>query len=269
MAGLMEKLTSERNALSADIAGIKSSIQNQFIAAAESQAKRVMEERQRVAALKRQVQQEQAKVFAGQQANVRESISSQIDTLLANLKLLQQELTRLSEDEATRVTALRVEPRRDLLSQTLALHGLFLNGQEGGAFALGAYLVLALLFMLVDTIPIIVKFFSKHGPYDNLVDCDEARSDRRHDSNISKESALTSGALGNRAGKEFLEHLLSLEQEFQKKVAKERKELLSSGDEKAAERIKILDELSDSFSRDLKAQKDRFFALRARSEDED
>ena len=67
----------------------------------------------------------------------------------------------LGRDEQDRVESLKNEPRRDILTQTLALHGLFEDGEEGGRFALYAYAVLALLFMLVDTIPLIVKFFSK------------------------------------------------------------------------------------------------------------
>ena len=47
----------------------------------------------------------------------------------------------------------------------------------GGTFALVAYLVLTMLFMLVDTIPLIVKFFSKPGPYDTLLDREEVKFD--------------------------------------------------------------------------------------------
>ena len=49
--------------------------------------------------------------------------------------------------------ALRAEPRRDILTQTLALHALFQAGNEGGQFAFYTYVILTLLFMLVVTIP--------------------------------------------------------------------------------------------------------------------
>jgi hypothetical protein len=47
------------------------------------------------------------------------------------------------------------------LTQTLALHHLFKEGAEGGRFAFYTYIILTALFMLVDTIPLVVKFFTK------------------------------------------------------------------------------------------------------------
>ncbi len=57
---------------------------------------------------------------------------------------------------------------------------LFKAGSQGGQFAFYTYIVLTLLFMLVDTIPLIVKFFTKPGPYDTLVDRDEITFDSEH-----------------------------------------------------------------------------------------
>ena len=281
MAGLMQTMTGQRTAIANELAGIEAGILAEFTAAAQVKAEKITAERERVAGLKRQVQTEQAGMFAGQQQSLRDAISGQIDTRLTDLTRLQSELDQLSTDERERVAALRGERRRDLLTQTLALHGLFLAGEEGGTFALSAYLVLALLFMLVDTIPIIVKFFSKHGPYDNLVDCEETRSDRERDTFLTSfnrymdnltegdlphlsrtkpvEVALADGMDRSRAAKEFLEHLLELEKAFQGRVGAERDELLASGDVKAQERAEVLNEISSTFYAELRNRMEAFF----------
>ncbi|MFT5469810.1 MAG: hypothetical protein ACI8UO_004933, partial [Verrucomicrobiales bacterium] len=281
MAGLLQTMTTQRNVISEEVAEIEANVLGEFSAAAQVQAAKILAERDRVAALKRQVQTEQAGMFAGQQQSLRDAISGQIDTRLADLTRLQNELTQLSVDEQGRVAALRAEPRRDLLTQTLALHGLFLAGEEGGTFALSAYIVLALLFMLVDTIPIIVKFFSKHGPYDNLVDCDETRSDRERGTFLSSynrymdnlgdsqlphlsrtrpvEVALSDGMDRSRAAKEFLEHLLELERAFQGRIRTEREELVAVGDEKSKQRIEVLDDISKTFYDDMRTRMASFF----------
>ena len=63
------------------------------------------------------------------------------------------------------------------MTQTLALalHELFKQGADGGEFAFYTYLILTSLFMLVDTIPLVIKFFTKAGPYDLLVDRDRMK----------------------------------------------------------------------------------------------
>lgn len=281
MAGLMETMTTQRNAISEEVARIEAEILAEFTAAAQVQAAKVLAERDRVAGLKRQVQTEQAGMFATQQQSLRDAIKAQIDTRLADLSRLQNELVVLSSDEQGRIAALRAEPRRDLLTQTLALHGLFHAGEEGGNFALAAYLILAALFMLVDTIPIIVKFFSKHGPYDNLVDCEETRSDRERDTFLTSfhrymdgmstaplphvirakpvEIALADGMDRSRAAKEFLEHLLELEKTFQERISLERDELLAKGDEKSQKRAAVLEDISNTFYADLRHRMEGFF----------
>ena len=102
--------------------------------------------------------------FVTQQNALRETIKQQIDTRLAELNRVQGELAAVATEEAERLAAIRAEPRRDILTQTLALHALFKAGNQGGQFAFYTYIVLTLLFMLVDTIPLIVKFFTKPGP---------------------------------------------------------------------------------------------------------
>tara|TARA_R110002096_G_scaffold147671_22_gene307834 strand:- start:37687 stop:39480 length:1794 start_codon:yes stop_codon:yes gene_type:complete len=173
LSGLMQSLTKDRTQTQQQIASTQERIKSEFNGAATARVRKAENERLRVAALRSQVQEQQAAIFVNQQTGVREQIEAQINSGLTELARLRTDLSGIAEEEKTRIDAIREEPRRDLLTQTLALHGLFENGAEGGHFALMAYLVLAGLFMLVDTIPLIVKFFSKPGPYDEILAYDE------------------------------------------------------------------------------------------------
>ncbi|HYF36526.1 MAG TPA: DUF4407 domain-containing protein, partial [Prosthecobacter sp.] len=177
LSGVLDTMTKTRVAIVAEIKGAEDTVAAALDAKAAEDAAKAKAEADRVAALKRQVQQEQADQFVGQQNAIRGTLKTQIDAQLAQLATLHTEIAKLAEDEETRVAKLRAESRRDILTQTLALHRLFNQGAEGGQFALTAYAVLTLLFMLVDTIPLVVKFFAKPGPYDTLLDCDEVKFD--------------------------------------------------------------------------------------------
>ena len=75
-----------------------------------------------------------------------------------------------------------------------------------------AYAILALLFMLVDTIPLIVKFFTKPGPYDALVDCEEVRFDRERKTFLESYNRymeqVCGYALEEMRGKDWFENFL-------------------------------------------------------------
>jgi hypothetical protein len=164
------------------------------------------------------------------------------------------------------------------MAQTKALHSLFQNDAEGGQFALIAYAVLSLLFMLVDTIPLVVKFFSKPGPYDCLLDCEEVKFSRERlaflkgfdrymkqlvDSpflhitqNRPLERALIEGVDRSRAAKAFLEHLMELEQTFQEKIRVDRERLASQGMGAKAE---MLEEMAAQFYADMRERMESFF----------
>jgi Domain of unknown function (DUF4407) len=248
---------------------------------AENAAKTKLES-ERLATLKQQVQQQQADQFVVQQNGIRDTLQKQLDAQLAQLKGLHEDINRLGRDEESRITKIQAEPRRDILTQTLALHGLFDAGSQGGNFAFGAYLVLTMLFMLVDTIPLVVKFFSKPGPYDSLIDLDEVRFDRERKTFLTSfnrymeglssgtmlhltrnkplEAALIEGVDRSRVGKEFLEHLLELERSFEEKIHAERAKLV---DEKSSERINakiaMLEDMMQAFYADLRSRMDQFF----------
>jgi hypothetical protein len=224
------------------------------------------------------VQQQQADQFVGQQNAIRETLKTQIDALLLQLKNLHAEISRLTLDEDKRIAIIQAEPRRDILKQTQALHQLFKNGEEGGTFAFVAYLVLSLLFMLVDTIPLVVKFFSKPGPYDTLLDREEVKFDRERTAFLTSfnrymkelgeskllhltqnkplERALIEGVDRSRAAKEFLEHLMELERSFDEKIRAARDAAASSGISFKAD---MLEDMARSFYADLRQRMETFF----------
>ncbi len=280
-------LTQQRNAYTADKKALEDQIAAEYITIAAEKSERLKAERERIAGLKRQVQQEQASQFVGQQNTIRGTIAAQIDTRLAELERLQGEIVRLADDEQDRVESIKAEPRRDILTQTLALHKLFESGQEGGKFALIAYGVLGLLFMLVDTIPLIVKFFSKPGPYDALVDCEEVRFDRERQAflhsyhrymdelstgrlmhlspaNKPLERSLIEGVDRSRAAKEFIEHLIDLEHAFEERINEERLALARMAESgKDSKRVRaraaMLEDMAQTFYGDLRSRMESFF----------
>jgi hypothetical protein len=235
-------------------------------------------EAERVATLQHQVQQDQAAAFTEQQSAVRAAIDRQVETRNAEQKAAQAELAAISTEERNRIDAILAEPRKDILTQTLALHGLFKAGSEGGQFALGTYLVLTLLFMLVDTIPLIVKFFTKPGPYDTLLDRDEIAYDSEHRAfrvsharymeklaagnliavtrNKRLENALIDGVEHSRAAQEFLDSLIQMEKSFAEKIRLEQEEAFHAGPEKLA----ALEAIKKRFYQDMQHRMEVFFA---------
>lgn len=232
----------------------------------------------RVAALKRQVEESQATSFVTQQDALRATIKTQIDTRLEELERAQNELAVVASEEQERIDGIKAEPRKDILTQTLALHGLFEAGSEGGAFAFGTYVVLTLLFMLVDTIPLIVKFFTKPGPYDKLLDRDEITFDGEHRAfrtshqrymdrlaggnliavtrNKRLENALIDGVEHSRAAQEFLDSLIEMEKSFAEKMRLEQEAAVHAGPEKLA----ALESIKQRFYQDMQHRMEVFFA---------
>ena len=235
-------------------------------------------ESDRVAILKRKVEENQADTFVVQQDALRSTIKQQIDTRLEELDRAQDELAAVASEERTRIDAMIAEPRKDILTQTLALHGLFRAGNEGGQFAFATYVILTLLFMLVDTIPLIVKFFTKPGPYDTLLDRDEITFDGEHRAfrsshsrymetlaagnlmgvtrNKRLENALLDGVEHSRAAQEFLDALIQMEKSFAEKMRMEQEEAFHAGPEKLA----ALEAIKKRFYEDMQHRMEIFFA---------
>ena len=235
-------------------------------------------ESERVTSLKQKVEADQAGQFVTQQNALRDTIKQQIDNRLIELQRVQQELAAVSSEEAERLSSIRAEPRRDILTQTLALHALFQTGNQGGQFAFYTYIILTLLFMLVDTIPLIVKFFTKAGPYDTLVDRDEISFDSEHRAfrqsrvrymnqlasgnliavtrNQRLEHALVDGVEHTRAAREFLDSLIEMEKSFAEKMKLEEQCVgVAESDKRAA-----LESIKKRFYDDLNHRMEVFFA---------
>jgi len=237
-------------------------------------------EAERVAGLRQRVENDQAEQFVTQQNSLRETIKEQIDSLLIELTRTQDELAAVGTEETGRLTAIRSEPRKDILTQTLALHHLFKAGEQGGQFAYYTYIVLTLLFMLVDTIPLIVKFFTKPGPYDTLVDRDEMTFDTEHRAfretrsrymqqltagnhlavtrNHALEHALVDGVEHTRAAREFLDSLIEMERSFAHKMRAEEEHIGHQDTDKRA----AIDAIKKRFYDDLHHRMELFFTTR-------
>lgn len=277
LGSLLERQTTEKGMLQAQAREAEAGAIAGFEVRLAEQAALQREESVRVADLRRKVEQDQAGQFVDQQNQIRATIKQQIDSQLADLASTQLELARIGEDEQARLIALRAEPRRDILTQTLALHRLFDAKSEGGQFAMTTYIVLTLLFMLVDTIPLMVKFFCKSGPYDMLLDRDEVRFDADHKAflgshgrymlelargnhlavtrNKPLEEALLSGVEHTRAAREFLNSLIELEKAFHDKLLLEQEAAKMAGPEKIA----VLEQMKKRFYEDLHLRMENFF----------
>lgn len=278
LGSLLEHLTAEKATLQTQVREAEKGAISAFEAKLAEIQKKNKAEEDRVAALKQQVEQNQADSFVTQQNALRETIKQQIDTRLQELERAQSELAAVATEEANRIAAIQAEPRKDILTQTLALHGLFKQGSEGGQFALATYIVLTLLFMLVDTIPLIVKFFTKPGPYDTLLDRDEIVFDGEHRAfrvshrrymetlasgnlmavtrNKRLENALVDGVEHSRAAQEFLDSLILMEKSFAEKIRMEQEEARHAGPEKLA----ALEAIKKRFYEDMQHRMEAFFA---------
>ncbi len=256
LGGLLEHLSAEKATLQTQIREAEASAISVFEQRLGEIAKTNQTEATRIAGLKQKVEADQADQFVTQQNVLRETIKQQIDTRLVELRQVQEDLAASSNEEAERLSAIRAEPRRDILTQTLALHTLFKAGNQGGQFAFYTYIVLGLLFMLVDTIPLIVKFFTKPGPYDTLVDRDDITFDAEHRAfrtsnhrymeqlaggnliavtrNPRLERALIDGVEHSRAAREFLDSLIDMERSFAEKMKFEEQSIGVAESEKRA-----------------------------------
>lgn len=278
LGALLEHLSQEKSSLETQSRQAEQSAIATFESKLADLSAKQQAEEARVTALRQKVEADQASQFADQQSQLRATIKQQIDARLLELERMQGELAKVATEETDRLAALKAEPRRDILTQTLALHGLFGAGNEGGKFAFATYLVLTLLFMLVDTIPLIVKFFCRPGPYDTLLDRDEVRFSSEHQAflkshsrymdqltagnlvavtrNKPLENALVDGVEHSRAAREFLDSIIELEKTFHEKLRLE--ELAAK--EAAPEKQAILEAIKKQFYDDLQLRMTQFFS---------
>lgn len=280
VGGLLEHLTAEKASLQTQARQAEANAITLFETRLAEIERANQVEAERVATLKKKVEQDQAEQFVTQQNSLRDTIKQQIDSQLVELQSTQGELAAVVKEESDRLAAMRAEPRKDILTQTLALHELFLAGNEGGQFAFYTYIVLTMLFMLVDTIPLIVKFFTKPGPYDTLVDRDEITFDSEHQSflqtrgrymeqltcgnliavtrNPKLEHALVDGVEHTRAAREFLDSLIEMERSFAEKMRLEEEHIMHNETDKRA----ALENIKKRFYDDLNHRMETFFTTR-------
>jgi len=271
-------LTEEKSNLLTSVADAKQSAIANYEKKLEAERVIAAVEVARVTDLRRKVQADQADQFVGQQNALRGTIKTQIESMLIELKRMQAGLAEVAADERASISAIVNEPRRDILTQTLALHSLFKQGDKGGEFAMMTYCVLTALFMLVDTIPLMVKFFCKAGPYDKLVDREEVQYDMDHQSfikshhrymeqlgegdliavtrNKTLENALVDGVEHSRAAQAFLNSMIDLERAFHEKMLAEQDAIAHPGPEKIA----MLEAMKKGFYDDMHRRMEQFFA---------
>lgn len=125
-------------------------------------------EQQELAAARAQAQIERLKSQSQSQAFLREDLQKQITAISDEILSLQTRKQRLLSEADEKANT---DPPSDLITATLALHRLF--SKEGGSIALTTYIVLSLIFVIMDTIPIVVKFTAKPGPYEMLIEYQE------------------------------------------------------------------------------------------------
>ena len=280
LGSVLEHLTTEKTALESQARQAEAAATTAFQSRLAERVALQQVEVGRVAALREKVQQDQAGQFVTQQNGIRETLKQQIDFRLEELHAAQQQLARRSAEETARLASLQSEVRRDILTQTLALHKLFKAGDQGGQFAMATYLVLTLLFIIVDTIPVMLKFFCKPGPYDLLLDRDEVRFDSEHRAFLIShhrymdqlaagnliavtrhkplEDALLDGVEHTRAAREFLSSLIELEKAFHEKLVLEQ----TAAEGAAPEKLAALEMMKKRFYDDLHLRMERFFGER-------
>jgi hypothetical protein len=154
---------------------------------------------------------------------------------------------------------------------------LFESGKESGRFAFWTYIILTCLFMLVDTIPLLVKFFTKAGPYDVLLDREEKTFSGNHrvfsesherylramasanltgvTANQRLEAALVDGIEHSRAAREFLDSLIEMEKAFAEKLSLE-----AEVANRSPESVEMLAAMKERFYKDLHERMACFFS---------
>lgn len=280
LGALLEHLSAEKATLQTQAREAEASAIQQFETTLAEIATTNKAEAERVAGLKQKVEKDQADQFVTQQNALRETIKQQIDNRLSELNRVQGELAAVSSEESTGLAKIRDQRRGDILTRTLALEALFKAGSKGGQFAFYTYIVLTLLFMLVDTIPLLVKFFTRPGPYDSLVDRDEITFDTEHRAfrqsrvrymeqlsggnliavtrNRLLENALVDGVEHTRAAREFLDSLVEMEKSFAEKMKLEEQTIgVAESDKRHA-----LEAIKKRFYDDLHHRMEVFFTAR-------
>ncbi len=166
---MLSTLGIQQNQLASEIAATEQRIRAEHVEAGAEEAAKARQEEAELASLQRQLQKQRAATFLSKQDDLLAQVESQIQSTSDDVDRLRAESAALSASEQRRIDKV-ADRRMDLLTQSIVLHeDLF----HESAMALGVWLILAALFMLIDTIPLVVKFFSKPGLYDIIIEVEE------------------------------------------------------------------------------------------------
>jgi len=159
-------LSTRRSEIQKSMTAAGDALRREMETTAADRGMKARQEGERLAGLQQQLQEKKLQNLVSEGDNVRKGLQKAIDSGLEELNRRRKELDELTSLELKRMDDLRNNPRRDMLTQTLVMHKMFEHPEAGGHFALAAYMVLAILFLAIDTMPILVKFTAKKGEYD-------------------------------------------------------------------------------------------------------
>ncbi len=151
----VERLSSEISAISQQRSEMSSMVMEKTLSAqAATEASR------------QALEQQKMELFAKNQDGLLEVVKGQIEASEQQIADLREEAAALGVVAQERIETIKEQPRNDLMSQSIALHDLFLKPGGEGLFCLTVYVILVGLFTAIDTLPLVTKFFSVAGPYD-------------------------------------------------------------------------------------------------------
>lgn len=170
---LVTSLTKQRTQISEDILQVEQEIRSRYANTAAAEAESIRADEMKIASLERDLRSQRLAIFQSQQEGLADQYKAQMDSAKMERDRLMAEDEQLAKLQSERIEKISKGTREDLLTQTLVLHKLFEKGEEGGHFAMIVYGMIAGLFMLIDTIPLVVKFFTKSSVYDRLIEEEE------------------------------------------------------------------------------------------------
>ncbi|RFC44016.1 MAG: protein of unknown function DUF4407/DUF4407 [Verrucomicrobia bacterium] len=247
--------TARRGELRKSISDSAESLRKQMDEVARARAEKARDENTRLASLQQQINEKKLNTLISEGDTIRKGIQRSIDSAQAELDRVRRELEELTTQELKVMNDLRTNPRRDMLSQSMALHHLFEHPELGGEVAWIAYVVLAALFLAIDTMPILVKFTAKKGEYDRFRDLNYAMAD------IPAEQRKAS----ERGAEDLQRSALALNLQEQKKRFHELEEQARLSEEKALEvKARVLEKEKMAAAKEaeaIRAKADRDAAL--------
>ena len=169
LTALVTSLTQQRTQLSSEVLAAEEEIRQRYAESAAAEAEAIREDEMKIATLQRNLRSQRLAIFQKQQEDLADQYKAQMESAKQERDRLMSEDEQLANLQEERIEKIAKGTRQDLLTQTLVLHHLFKKGDEGGHFAMIVYGMIAGLFMLIDTIPLVVKFFTKSSVYDRMV----------------------------------------------------------------------------------------------------